>query len=112
MGYLEIMNHLIQETNIDCEQSESSVSSLETHTAIQRSKTCSSECFDVQKQTSETVSITPPIAQQSDRYYTATPKKQPKSESDDIEKSFLSLSTEIREKLRNSNQWQRKTKKM
>lgn len=45
----------------------------------------------------------PPIAQQNDRYHTATPKKRSKSESDDIEKSFLSLSTEIREKLRNSN---------
>ncbi|CAL1687609.1 unnamed protein product [Lasius platythorax] len=85
---------LLAETNVD-EQPELSISSFETH----RSETCLSECFDLKRPTS----ITPSIAEQSNKQYTAKKRPRPKSNSDDIENSFLLLSAEIKEKLQNSD---------
>ncbi|RLU16240.1 hypothetical protein DMN91_012000 [Ooceraea biroi] len=69
----------------------------ETPTVIERTEESSSESSALSQGFS-----TPSIASQCDRCY-LTPRKRQKPESDDIEKSFLSLSTTIADKIRNSN---------
>lgn len=88
---------LLNITNTDHKKSEPSTSKT-----ISTPKTCASQHFDVKKQTSQELTNT--SAMQSDTCYVETTKKRmrPKSESDDIEQSFLSLTETIKEKLQNS----------
>ncbi|RLU24665.1 hypothetical protein DMN91_002754 [Ooceraea biroi] len=75
--------------------SNSSIS--ETPTVIERTEESSFESSALSQGFS-----TPSIASQRDKCY-LTPRKRQKPESDDIEKSFLSLSTTIADKIRNSS---------